>query len=254
MTQISRIRAAAQARLPQSTKELLKSIFDLDSTKSYSQFGEDVYVNSYFMAKSWKHGAPMQLPSSGFYVDVGAYSPTSCSNTHSFYKRGWRGINVDATPGVKRSFDLVRKKDINLNVAIGTAAGMVDFYCWGYPSVFNTSDPVVAHERTISLGQKPDLISVECITLATLLERHASTDEPFRFLSVDVEGRDLDVLKSNDWHAYRPELVIAESYSDSLGEVAISPILQFLAGQDYKLIAWLQPSLVFADARCQPNK
>lgn len=37
--------------------------------------------------------------SSGIYVDIGAHHPFRFSNTYVFYKRGWRGINVDAMPG-----------------------------------------------------------------------------------------------------------------------------------------------------------
>ncbi len=73
----------------------------------------------------------MYLPDNGFYVDIGAYSPTECSNTHAFYNHGWNGINIDATPGVMGSFDLLRKRDINLNIAIGSESKELTFYSWG---------------------------------------------------------------------------------------------------------------------------
>jgi len=68
-------------------------------------------------------------------------------------------------------------------------------------------------------------------------------------LSVDVEGRDLDVLMSNDWARYRPELVIAESLDVPLQQVLGTELYRFLLEQDYELIAWVQPSLLFRDRR-----
>lgn len=40
----------------------------------------------------------------GFFVDVGAHSPTRFSNTMALYLRGWRGFNVDAMPGSMTPF------------------------------------------------------------------------------------------------------------------------------------------------------
>jgi hypothetical protein len=57
--------------------------FDSYATKSYSQEGEDMILQRMFGEK--KHG---------FYVDVGAHHPRRFSNTYSFYRRGWSGINI----------------------------------------------------------------------------------------------------------------------------------------------------------------
>src|ERR1035437_7606242 len=56
--------------------------------KSYGQSGEDMILSNIFFDKKI-----------GFYVDVGANNPCIQSNTHFFYKKGWRGINIDALPG-----------------------------------------------------------------------------------------------------------------------------------------------------------
>ncbi len=59
------------------------------SNISYSQFWEDMLLNFYFLRQQ-----------QGFYIDIGAYHPIQLSNTYHFYKRGWREINIDATPGI----------------------------------------------------------------------------------------------------------------------------------------------------------
>ena len=241
MSLVTRIKGA----LPKRTKALLKSATGRDIFKSYSQFGEDAYLYAYFKGKTWKQGKPMYLPSGGFYVDVGAYSPTECSNTHAFYKHGWSGINIDATPGVMDSFDLLRKRDINLNIAIGSENRAITFYSWGAPNVFNTADPELAMQRAKSLGQNPAEVRVKCMPLAEVLERYLPCDRHIDFLTVDVEGLDLEVLQSNNWLKYRPELVVAEDYSASLEDLKKSELVKYMTERDYEFLAWLRPSIIF---------
>ena len=38
----------------------------------------------------------------------------------------------------------------------------------------------------------------------------SSPDQPIDFFSIDVEGLDLSVLKSNNWNRYRPTYILAE--------------------------------------------
>src|SRR3989338_1864430 len=52
--------------------------------KSYSQKGEDLFMDTYFQHKK-----------DGFYVDVGANDPDRFNNTKKFYQKGWRGINIE---------------------------------------------------------------------------------------------------------------------------------------------------------------
>jgi len=240
--------AKLKAFLPEGLKGYLKALLDTDAIKFYSQFGEDAVAYGYFRGQAWVQGQRTTFPKGGFYVDVGAYSPTSGSNTHAFYKAGWRGINIDAAPGAMKPFEMVRTRDINLNLAVGTREGQVRFWCWGVPSVFNTADETVARERSGMLGE-PEIVNVPCRPLEAILSEHMPEDADFRLLSVDVEGRDLDVLMSNDWSRYRPELVIAESLDVPLQEVLSTDLCRFLNDKGYELIAWVQPSLVFRDRR-----
>jgi hypothetical protein len=74
---------------------------------SYAQEGEDMVLRRIF------EDQPL-----GFYVDVGAHHPVRFSTTYFFYRRGCRGINIDATPGSMDAFRRLRPRDINLEVAI----------------------------------------------------------------------------------------------------------------------------------------
>jgi len=67
--------------------------------KSYSQDGEDVVLASFYEnMKNYR----------GFYVDIGAHHPVRFSNTWMFYKNGWKGINIDPTPGSMKAFNVIR--------------------------------------------------------------------------------------------------------------------------------------------------
>jgi len=68
--------------------------FDGYALKSYSQEGEDMILRRLF-----------EKQNTGFYVDVGAHHPKRFSNTFFFYKKGWRGINIDAMPNSMSLFN-----------------------------------------------------------------------------------------------------------------------------------------------------
>ena len=57
------------------------------NTKSFSQFGEDLFIAEFFANQK-----------EGKYVDLGAFHPMRLSNTYLLFKKGWSGTNVDLNP------------------------------------------------------------------------------------------------------------------------------------------------------------
>lgn len=47
----------------------------------------------------------------GYFVDIGAYDPISISNTLPLYIKGWRGINIEASPERYNNFLALRPED-----------------------------------------------------------------------------------------------------------------------------------------------
>jgi hypothetical protein len=99
-----------RALIPQPIKDFLKRIiyayrWDSWQRSSWSQEGEDLILARIFGDKP-----------DGFYVDVGAHHPKRFSNTYYFYRRGWRGINIDAMPGSMLAFNRLRPSDINIEL------------------------------------------------------------------------------------------------------------------------------------------
>jgi len=213
----------------------LSPIFNLNSRIIYSGEGEDVILHNMFLGRE-----------RGFYVDVGAHHPKRYSNTYLFYKRGWRGINIDAAPGSMRSFSKVRPGDINLEVGCAKYAGLKEFIVYDEPLVSTFSNDLVQERTTRNTSWHIlDRVMVDVMPLSEILDRHLPQKQKIDFMSIDVEGLDLEVLESNDWSRYRPLYVLVEILEQgdglhdgnffSLSELEKSQISLFMKKNNYIL-------------------
>jgi FkbM family methyltransferase len=209
---------------------------DLYAISSYSQEGEDMILRRIFEGKR-----------NGFYVDVGAHHPRRFSNTYYFYKEGWRGINIEPNPEALKAFNLDRPKDINLQLGVSDAASILEYYYFDEPAL-NTFDPNVVKERLANTSYKVVKKEGVCVErLDCLLKKHLPSGQLIDFLSVDVEGLDLAVLRSNDWHLFRPKCLLAEVLNMPLDEAIKSDLTIFMLSQGYSLFARTYNTLIFRD-------
>lgn len=200
----------------------------------YSQEGEDLVLARLLQGRR-----------EGFFVDIGAHHATRFSNTYALYRRGWRGINIDATPGSMNSFKKVRPEDINLEAAISDRKKEPLLFSLFKESALNTFDQQLARgyikdgwelERTVELVPQ---------TLAELLDQHLEEGQKIDLMSVDVEGEDLAVLRSNDWIKYCPEVIIIEALDTPLTYLDGSSIVVFLKDKGFVLTSRLFNSIIF---------
>lgn len=192
--------------------------------KSFAQEGEDLLIQRIFSGQK-----------KGFYVDIGAHHPKRFSNTFIFYSKGWRGINVDACPGSMHIFKQLRPRDINLEIGISNVGNSLDYYQFDEPALNGFSaDLSLARERQ-GISSIINTTKVETLTLKKLLSEKLPPNQTIDFLTVDVEGLDLDVLMSNDWDLFRPRLVLAEVLVSSLDSIFEHPIVAFMRSQGYRL-------------------
>jgi FkbM family methyltransferase len=228
------------ARIKASASVLYGKAFHYNKYKyachslSFSQEGEDGVLQRLFERKLV-----------GFYVDVGSHHPQRFSNTYRFYLRGWNGINIDPLPGTKARFDALRQRDINIEVGISDHPGELTYYSFQEPA-FNTFDAKVADTRESPLLS---VDQVRVLRLSNVLDQYVKPGQKIDFLTIDVEGLDLQVLRSNDWRRYRPSYVLAEALGKhDVAQVLNSELYDYMASQGYSLFAKCVNTLFFIDS------
>ncbi len=202
---------------------------------SFSQDGEDIVLYDMF--------EEMHI-TKGFYVDIGAHHPFRYSNTYLFYQKGWSGINVEPTPGRMKLFQRFRSRDINLQIGVGLSNPAMNFYCFDEPAL-NTFDNQTKSEREREGFPVTDTISIPVISLSELLHTYLPPDTTIDFMTVDAEGMDLDILKSNDWKKYRPTLIVVEDTQYKFEQPENSEIYRFMKAHHYSLVAKLHRSAIY---------
>lgn len=207
---------------------------DMQPNLCYGQDGEDLILNRMLDGQA-----------QGFYVDVGAHHPVRFSNTYMFYRRGWRGINIDAMPGSMKRFEKVRPRDINIECGVAGSAGKLMYHRFNEPAL-NTFDAAEAAHKNKPPYQLIDTVEVAVERLDALLARHLPTGQQIDFLSVDVEGKDEEVLRSNDWSRFRPRFILAETLRTDMLGLGACPVVQFLRGVGYTPIGKAYNTSFFA--------
>ncbi len=226
---------------PTFVKNFLRRIhqfltYDKWANQSYSQEGEDMVLKRIFEQKE-----------KGFYVDIGAHHPKRYSNTYIFYKNGWRGINIDAMPESMKLFNKIRPRDTNLEIGIADKEGKLKYYIFNEKALnsfseelakkINTENNSYHIKKTINIDVKP---------LDKILDKYLG-EQKIDFLNVDVEGFDLEVLKSNNWSKYRPKIILIEILNSSLDNINEHPIKKFMEKINYKIFAKQVNTVFFKD-------
>ncbi len=204
------------------------------SNKSYSQEGEDLILRRIFEDKK-----------KGFYVDVGAHHPKRFSNTYLFYKSGWRGINIEARPGSKKLFDKIRKDDINIEAAISDIPSVLTYFVFDEPAL-NSFDKELSIKRANETKYKIlKEIPLSTVRLSEILDNYLDSKQAIDFLSIDTEGYDLSVLKSNDWDKFKPSVILCEDSEFEFVYPGKSKVFSFLVEKNYQLFAKTPSTLIF---------
>ncbi|PSM50621.1 SAM-dependent methyltransferase [Chroococcidiopsis sp. CCALA 051] len=214
-------------------QKLKKQLNNNYVNKSYSQEGEDLILNKIFECKQ-----------NGFYVDVGAHHPKRFSNTYLFYQKGWNGINIDAMPGSMNLFKKYRPRDINIEAAIAKEKTEMSFFMFDEPAL-NTFDRNLAAERIAHGWKLLKEQSAIATPLKEILNSNLVSQQKIDFMSIDVEGLDLEVLYSNDWQAFKPEYILIECLNLSITKLSTNETYQFLIQQGYELFAKTCRTLIF---------
>ncbi|MCP4329114.1 MAG: FkbM family methyltransferase [Alphaproteobacteria bacterium] len=203
---------------------------------SYAQEAEDLLLFNVYKRQR-----------EGFYVDVGAHHPTRFSNTQIFYDYGWYGINIDAHPDSLALFQRDRPRDINLQLAISDVSEPLTFYMFDETSVSSFDEELSKGPRRAQYS----ILGTTTITprrLDDILSEFLPDGQSIDFLNVDVEGHDLNVLRSNDWVRFRPTFVLVESLERRAAAVNDDPHCQLMTKHGYHLYCQTPRTLFFRDS------
>jgi FkbM family methyltransferase len=199
-------------------KRLIRKRYNI----SFSKSGDDIQL-----MKLINNNAP------GVYVDIGCWHPIKASNTYFFHLRKWKGICIDPNPELKSLYDKFRPSDIFINAGIGDSQSLLKYYMFEESSMNTFSYDFVEKQQLES--KLRDTINVPVYNLKDILDKNLKENDRLDFFDIDVEGLDLEVLKTNDWNKYRPKVVVVES-DISIKQDVKSEMTEYLELQNYKLI------------------
>lgn len=171
----------------------------------YSQFGEDRILASLFIDKR-----------KGFCIEVGANDGVNDSTTLYFEKMGWECLLIEPNPELciqiraSRTAHLVecaasdRRGEVSLFVAEGAPRAH------GVSTILECPD---AQEKIKSYGFSTREVKVETRTLDDILNEKFANCQ-IDFISIDVEGHELAVLKGTTLNRWRPGILLIEDNSN----------------------------------------
>jgi len=176
----------------------------------YSQNGEDYLLWEFFDHKR-----------DGFYVDIGAFDGIFLSNTMTFEQQGWSGVCVEANSNYFKLCENYRPHSICLNVAcVGDEdKKTIKFYkeAMGlFSGIEGDRESEVSqgyHQMGLTWNGFNE-ITVQASTLNAILNKHVLQGTEIDFISIDVEGTELDVLRGLDLTIFRPRVLVIEANTE----------------------------------------
>ena len=188
----------------------------------------------------------------GFYLDIGCGHPIKNNNTYLLNKKGWRGINIDLDEENIDLFNSYRKKDVNLATAVSDKEGETELYFYHSKSALNTISKENADFQKAKVSK---IKKIKTQTINKIIENSPFKDRKIDFLSVDVEGSELSILKNFDFTKYSPKVIVVEYLDLSLKKLEIknlninniikSEIYKLIESNNYTLANILHSDLVF---------
>ena len=182
----------------------------------------------------------------GIYIDIGCHHPLINNNTYLLYKRGWKGINVDLDFSSIEMFNYFRPNDFNKNIALSDKQGVANLFFFHNRAPKNTLNK--------NNGKGARLVKkVPTDTLDNIMNQSKLSIKEIDFLTIDVEGNELNVLKGLNIKKYKPKVVALELinkntdsfYDQEINNIQKSHVYKYMVKNNYKLANWIHDDLIF---------
>jgi FkbM family methyltransferase len=173
----------------------------------------------------------------GFYVELGAHDGASASNSYYFeLKKNWKGILIEPSPNL---FLKCLKRRGQNNFCYHNACTSFDYKEKYVDMIYSDSTTISdsldldidnrdEHVSKLPYMEKTFLFGAKSATLNSLLEK-SSAPTLIDFLSLDVEGAELDVLKGINFSRYNFKYMVIECRN-------IQRLQSYLKDYNYNLI------------------
>jgi FkbM family methyltransferase len=188
------------------------------------------------------------LPSTGYYVDIGAHDGRSYSNTYHLEKLGWKGVLVEPVlPIFFRLLDLRSKKDNYFaNAACVSVTYDKENLLMSYGDLMSFAPHISSLDATEWRGGADKFLNrnervvdtwVPARTTTSILD-DAQSPPNIDFLSIDVEGSEKEVLAGINFEKYSFNIICLETYTPS-------EFIPYLQNYGYVNLAYIENNLIF---------
>jgi len=152
----------------------------------------------------------------GSFLDIGANDGETLSNTYALSQLGWAGTCIEASPAAYERLVKTHEGNNNLvllNFAVGSYDGEIVLHESG--ELLGTGDIALVSstrqdetERWSSLNMPFKDVKVPVFTFTSAMGR--TPQKTFEFVSVDIEGMEVEVIPQIDFAALGTKMCIIE--------------------------------------------
>jgi FkbM family methyltransferase len=172
-------------------------------------------------------------------MDIGAHDGVTINNTLYFEKYNqWTGINVEPIQKIYDRLVLNRPNTINLNCAVCNTDGTAEFICnTGYTEMisglknsYDARHMERLEKETNKTNSITEIIKVTTRRFETIRNEHNVTH--IHYLSIDVEGAEMDVIQSIEFEKVFIDVIGFENNYEDVSQ----QIIEYLKSKGYVML------------------